>query len=124
MPDFYAEPYLHLAGLTHKSALITWGAFYFKTKGNAAEFKLVDDGDLKHVFPPRRQSIGAVSDPYGPAEVTVRDVAGTVVTRATTATTNHAWVTGLRPDTQYRYDVVVKGEPWASGQRRDWVPEK
>ena len=78
MPDFYAEPYLHLAGLTHKSALVTWGAFYFKTKSNTDEFKLVDDGDLRHVFPPRRQSIGAVSESYGPAEVVVRDAAKAV----------------------------------------------
>jgi hypothetical protein len=89
MPDFYAEPYLHLAGLTHKSALVTWGAFYFKTKSNTDEFKLVDDGDLRHVFPPRRQSIGAVSESYGPAEVVVRDGAGAVVSRATTAGANH-----------------------------------
>jgi tartrate-resistant acid phosphatase type 5 len=124
MPDFYSEPYLHLAGLTHKSALIAWGAFYFKTRSNADEFKLVDDSDLKHVFPPRRQSIGAVSEPYGPAEVTVRDAAGTVVSCANTAITNHVWVSGLQPDTAYSYEVVVKGEPWASGQRRDWVAEK
>lgn len=28
MPNFYSEPYIYLAGLTHKSALIAWGAFY------------------------------------------------------------------------------------------------
>lgn len=124
MPDFYAEPYLHLAGLTHKSVLITWGAFYFKTKLNTPEFKLVDDGDLKNVFPPRRQSIGAVSEPYGPAVVTVRDLAGTFVLEATTTNSNHAWVTGLQPDTEYRYEVVVKGETWAEGERRDWVADR
>jgi hypothetical protein len=31
VPEFQAEPYLHLAGLSHKSALVSWGAFYFKT---------------------------------------------------------------------------------------------
>jgi len=124
MPDFYAEPYLHLAGLSHKSALITWGAFYFKTKANEPDFKLVDDSDLKHVFPSRRQSIGAASESYGPAEVTVRDRAGTVVKKAPTTTKNHVWVTGLEPDTEYRYQVEVKGDLWASGGRRDWVAEK
>jgi hypothetical protein len=119
MPDFYSEPYLHLAGLSHKSALVTWGAFYFKTKSNAPEFKLVDDSDLGNVFPPRRQSIGAASEPYGSAVVTVRDRGGAIVTEAPTST-NHAWVTGLQPDTEYRYDVVVKGEVWADGERRDW----
>ena len=123
MPDFYAEPYLHLAGLTHKSALVTWGAFYFKTRSNTDELKLVDDSDLRHVFPPRRQSIGAVSESYGPAEVVVRDGAGAVVSRATTAT-NHVWVPNLQPDTEYRYEVTVKGEAWASGRRRDWVADK
>jgi hypothetical protein len=124
MPDFYSEPYLHLAGLTHKSALVTWGAFYFKTKSNDDEFKLVDDSDLRHVFPPRRQSIGAVSEPYGPAEVVVRDAAGAVVSRVPTAAANHAWVVNLQPDTPYRYEVIVKGEAWASGRRRDWMAEK
>lgn len=124
MPDFYAEPYLHLAGLSHKSALITWGAFYFKTRANTHEFKLVDDGDLENVFPPRRQSIGAASLSYGPAEVTVRDGSGAVVTRAPTTSANHAWITDLEPDTEYRYEVVVKGQPWAAGKRRDWVAER
>ena len=30
MPDFFSEPFLHLAGLTHKSALVAWGACYFR----------------------------------------------------------------------------------------------
>ena len=34
MPDSYSEPFLNLAGLTHKSALIAWGAFYFRVKNN------------------------------------------------------------------------------------------
>src|SRR4029453_4866607 len=124
MPDFYAEPYLHLAGLTHKSALITWGAFYFKTKRNEPKFKLVDDSDLRNVFPSRRQSIGATSEPYGPAVVTVRDQAGSVVSEAPTTTANDLWVTGLQPDTEYRYEVLVKGEAWAAGERRDWVADR
>jgi len=124
MPDFYAEPYLHLAGLSHKSALVTWGAFYFKTRDNSPEFKLVDDSDLKNVFPPRQQSIGARSTPYGEAVVTVRDLDGTVVSQRSTAVANGLWMTGLRPDTPYRYEVVVKGEAWAGGRRRDWVAEK
>jgi hypothetical protein len=32
VPEFHAEPYIHLAGLSHKSALIAWGAFYFQTR--------------------------------------------------------------------------------------------
>lgn len=123
MPDFYAEPYLHLASLSHKSALISWGAFYFRLKGGSTDgAKLVDDGDLKHVFPPRRESIGARSEPYGPAIVEVRDQGGRVVAEAVTDQANHVWISGLEPDTTYRYVVRVKGEEWASGTRLDWDP--
>ena len=38
MPDYYSEPFLNLAGLTHKSALIAWGAFYFRVKNNESDF--------------------------------------------------------------------------------------
>src|SRR5262245_14321134 len=54
VPEFHAEPYLHLAGLSHKSALIAWGAFYFKARSHK-QWKLVDDRDLRHVHPPRRE---------------------------------------------------------------------
>ena len=68
MPEFHAEPYLHLAGLTHKSALIAWGAFYFRIKGKSGEMKLVDDSSLKKVHPSRRQTIGAKSEPFDPSQ--------------------------------------------------------
>jgi hypothetical protein len=123
MPDFHAEPYLYLAGLTHKAALIAWGGFYFRVRSrkNGDEWKLVDDGDLKHVHPPRRESIGARSEPFGPARVEVFDAAGGLVGSAETTTTNHAWVTGLQPDTEYTYRVTVDGEEWGAGERRDWA---
>ncbi len=123
MPDFHAEPYLYLAGLTHKAALIAWGGFYFRVRSrrNGDEWKLVDDSDLDHVHPPRRESIGARSEPFGAARVEVFDAAGNLVGFAETTTTNHAWVTGLQPDTEYTYRVIVGGEEWAAGERRDWV---
>jgi hypothetical protein len=123
MPDFHAEPYLYLAGLTHKAALIAWGGFYFRVRSrkNGDEWKLVDDSDLEHVHPPRRESIGARSEPFGPARVEVFDATGNLVSFAETTTTNHAWVTGLAPDTEYTYRVNVSGEEWAAGERRDWV---
>ena len=121
VPEFHAEPYLHLAGLSHKSALIAWGAFYFKTRSRG-QWKLVDDRDLRHVHPPRHESIGARSDPYGPARVNVYDDAtGSLVATSFTETTNNCWITGLTPDTEYRYEVVVKNEPWAIDERWDWV---
>jgi tartrate-resistant acid phosphatase type 5 len=120
VPEFHAEPYLHLAGLSHKSALITWGAFYFKTRSRGSGWKLVDDSDLRYVHPPRSESIGARSDPYGPARVNVHDMQGTLVSTTFVETCNYCWVTGLSPDTRYRYEVIVKDETWAEGERWDW----
>jgi len=119
MPEFHAEPYIYLPAVTHKSALIAWGAFYFRvtTKGS---WKLVDDSDLKYVHPPRKDSIGACSAPYGPARVEVYDQAGAAVAAAQTEVTNHCWIAGLAPDTEYTYKVLVKGEEWAQGERWDW----
>ena len=121
MPEFHAEPYLYLPAISHKSVLVAWGAFYFRVK-SGGEMKLVDPEDLDHVHPPRKDTIGARSAPYGPARVEVRDAQGLTVAVAQTDTTNHCWVTGLRPDTEYSYRVVVKGEEWAQGVRWDWSP--
>jgi tartrate-resistant acid phosphatase type 5 len=122
MPDFFSEPFLHLAGLTHKSALIAWGAFYFRVKDSGKEFKLVDDDDLDKIHPPRRETIGARSEPYGNARVAVFDKDGQKeVASAFTNTANHCWVPGLEPDTEYTYKVFVNEEEWARGERRDWV---
>src|SRR5688572_10635769 len=50
VPEIHAEPYLCLAGLTHKAALITWGGFYFRVRGREGDaHKLVDDSDLDHI---------------------------------------------------------------------------
>jgi hypothetical protein len=122
MPEFHAEPYLYLAGLTHKAALIAWGGFYFRVREHQPEghYKLVDDSQLRHVHPPRRESLGARSEPYGSARVEVCNSSGAVVAVAETTTSNHVWVPGLAPDTVYTYRVIVNGEEWAAGERRDW----
>ncbi len=119
MPEFHAEPYIYLPAVSHKSALIAWGAFYFRTNSKG-KWKIVDDDDLKYVHPPRKDSIGAQSAPYGPARVEVYDASGKVVSCATTEVANHCWVAGLQPDTEYTYKVLVKGQEWASGERWDW----
>ena len=62
MPEFHAEPYIYLPAISHKSALVAWGAFCFRVN-SSGEMKLVDDSDLKHVHPPRRDTIGARSAP-------------------------------------------------------------
>lgn len=121
MPEFHAEPYLHLAGVSHETALIAWGAFYFRVRSRG-EWKLVDDRDLVQVHPPRCDSIGVRSAPYGPARVTVFDRSGRVVSSARTETTNWCLLTGLEPNTVYRYEVVVNDEVWAEGERYDWQP--
>src|SRR2546423_635965 len=119
MPEFHAEPYIYLPAVTHKSALIAWGAFYFRVTSKGA-WKLIDDSDLKYVHPPRKDSIGAKSAPYGPARVEVYDAAGTMVVAAKTDVANHCWTPGLTPDTDYTYRVFVKDEEWAKGDRWDW----
>jgi hypothetical protein len=119
MPEFHAEPYIYLPSVSHRSALVAWGAFYFRTS-SSGKWKIVDDHDLKYVHPPRKDSIGARSAPYGPARVEVYDASGRTVGSATTEVANHCWVAGLSPATEYTYKVFVKGEEWAVGERWDW----
>jgi hypothetical protein len=119
MPEFHAEPYVYLPAVTHKSALVAWGAFYFRVNARGP-WKLVDDDDLKYVHPPRRDTIGARSAPYGPARVEVYDASGALAASAQAEAANHCWVAGLNPDTEYTYKVFVKAEEWARGERWDW----
>jgi tartrate-resistant acid phosphatase type 5 len=120
--EFHREEYLQLADVTHKSAIISWGSFFFRIKDKKGTLKLVDDGDLDHVHPPRSQTIGARSEPYGTAVVTVRDAAtGEVAAVEGTKSANFVRVSGLLPDTEYRYEVTVNDEPWADGELLDWV---
>jgi len=119
MPEFHAEPYVYLPSVSHKSALIAWGAFYFRTN-TRGKWKIVDDDDLKYVHPPRKDSIGALSAPYGPAHVEVYDRSGTLVAVSKTEVANHCWVAGLAPNTEYTYKVFVKNEEWGAGERWDW----
>jgi tartrate-resistant acid phosphatase type 5 len=121
MPEFHAEPYIHLAGVSPTSALIAWGAFYFRVRSRD-QWKLVDDRDLAYVHPPRCDSIGVRSAPYGSARVDVFDTSGRIVASAHTETTNWCHVTGLQPDTDYAYQITVNGEIWAEGERYDWQP--
>jgi hypothetical protein len=123
MPEFHAEPYVYLPTVTHHTALIAWGAFYFRVSHRGAA-KLVDDHDLKYIHPPRRDSIGARSAPYGPGRVEVYDANGVIVASTEVQAANHCWVSGLKPDTEYTYRVIVKGEEWAAGERWDWSADE
>jgi tartrate-resistant acid phosphatase type 5 len=119
MPEFHAEPYVYLPAVTHKSALVAWGAFYFRTTSKGT-WKIIDDHDLKYIHPPRKDSIGAQSAPYGPARVEVYDSSGALACVAKTEVANHCWLPGLKANTEYRYKVFVKDEEWAAGERWDW----
>jgi tartrate-resistant acid phosphatase type 5 len=127
MPDFevHFEEFLHLAGLGHDKALISWGGFYFR-RGDSpyGEWRIVDDDELDAVAPsPRSETIGAGSESFGPATVEVEH-GGRVVARAEAEEHNHVWVTGLEPDTEYRYRVLVDGRPWGEGELHDWSVEQ
>ena len=122
MPEFHAEPYIYLPAISHKSVLVAWGAFYFRAK-SSGETKLVDPDDLRHIHPPRKDTIGARSAPYGPARVEVLDAVAASKspslgrTRPTIAGSPDCIPT---PRTLYR--VIVNDEEWASGVRWDWSP--
>jgi hypothetical protein len=49
------------------------------------------------------------------------DAAGKVVATGEASTANHCFVAGLEPDTEYTYRVLVNGQEWAAGPRRDWT---
>src|SRR5688572_8585915 len=115
------EPYIYLAGVTHKSALVAWGGFYFKVAKVTGDWRLMDDSELDNVHPPRSQSIGAKSYPYGAARVEVIDADDRIVSTGETRTANHVWVTELQPDTEYRYRIFVNGQEFAAGPRKDWA---
>ena len=118
MSAFHFEPYVHLAGLTPTSALISWDGFYFRPH-NAQErqdWLLVDDEELDQVQPSRKGSIGERSDSYGKARVEVMDMAGRVASVGTTTDTNYVWLEDLRPDTEYVYRITVDGKAWANGE--------
>ena len=108
-PSF--EPFVQLVDVTETSALVAWGGFH-----------LVEEGGRCRADS-HGETIGARSEPHGRAAVEVVDADGDVVARATTEDANHACVEGLAPATTYRYRVLVDGEPWGQGPRRDWSPD-
>ena len=122
MTDAHFEPFLHLAGLSHDTALIAWGGFSFSLTetSHGEDWRIVDDEDLATTSKGRNETVGRRSEPYGRAVVQVTDCDGRVVAEEGTADANHVIVRGLDPDTTYRYRVVVDGEEWAAGERWDW----
>jgi len=113
------EPFIHLVDVTHASALVAWGGFFFEERSDG--WLVVDDDALEAGRRRDGGSIGVASAPYGRGVVEVLDADDKVVASAATDERNHVWVEGLEPDTAYRYRVRVDDEPWADGERWDWV---
>ncbi len=133
MPDnnspVHREEYLHLADLTHQSALIAWGAFFFKLEGSAekGEWELIDEDDLEKFKISRTDLIGATSKPYAEnntaaeVELTEKDTPNTQIKLVGGG--NNAVFKNLKPDTVYTYSVKVNGKQWAAGPLMDWEVE-
>jgi len=47
------------------------------------------------------------------------EATGSLVATSCTETTNYCWIAGLAPNTDYRYEVLVKGEPRGIDERWD-----
>jgi len=122
MTETHFEEFLWLADVTPDAVLLAWGGFWFRRADPAGPWRVVGDSALQALDSGRSHSVGALSEPYGDAVVTVHDEDGAVVAEARTNEVNHAWVRGLRPDTAYRYRITVDGRQWAAGERWDWCP--
>src|SRR5688500_1010108 len=110
-PHVHNEPFIHLVELSHDRALIAWGAFTFVREDPDRRWEIVDDEQLREIAG-RRTCIGTSAEPFGDATVQVLD-GKDVVAEASTSHTCWVWVTGLTPDTDYRYRVLVDGDEWA-----------
>jgi tartrate-resistant acid phosphatase type 5 len=119
--ELHVEPFVHLVDLSHDRVLVAWGAFWFRRQDPDRRWEIVDDHDL-HAVAGRRTCIGNSAEPFGESRVEVLDADGNVVAEASTSDRAWVWITGLQPDTDYRYRVVVDGREWASGERWDSVP--
>ncbi len=114
----FEEEYIYMAGLTHNSAIIAWGKFFFDDSG-----KVLDRGAM--------ESIGASSVVFAQpfAEVSVRDATtDEALPPIISAGGNFCLVRGLKADTEYRYVVKIKeGETWrawGSSQHRIYDPDR
>jgi len=122
------EQYVYLPALTHDSAIVAWGGFYFKVKTDDGKekWKLLEDEDIPDRDPARPGSIGMNSKLCGPAaEVQVVNTQTGETRTVSVEGANHAEIRGLQADTEYLYRVTVFDQSgaaveWGSGQRLDW----
>lgn len=108
----FDEEYIYLAGLTHNTAFLAWGKFFFEDSG-----KVMDQGAM--------ETVGASSFVFAQpfAEISVRDAAtDEALPPILAAGGNFCVVRGLKPDTEYRYSIKVKEDNnwrvWGSNQHR------
>lgn len=124
----HREEFLMVAHLTHDTAMIAWGAFFFEQERSEADargffdYKLLDDDDLRKKdrmkpWPVRRNgSIGQDAESYGAARVRIR-TADTDWEDAWSGSATHCTITGLSPNTRYWYQVEVEGTAWGQAPR-------
>lgn len=125
MAATHFEPFVHLVDVLPDRALIGWGGFWFERDRPEGRWEIVDDERLPEVAGRGSGgSIGANSQPYGSAVVEVYAEDGSRVASVPVEERNWAWVGGLRPDTPYRYRILLDGEEWAAGKRWDWAPSE
>jgi tartrate-resistant acid phosphatase type 5 len=124
----HIEQYVYLPGLSHDSALIAWGAFEFEVEGhpNTGDWELTTDRKLHDADATRPGSIGVRAKAYGPqAKVYVFEANGEPGSPRYCVNQNYIWVRDLKPDTEYRYRVVVEDVTgheidWGAPPLRDW----
>ncbi len=125
MPEISFGAVCLSCGLSHKSALIAWGAFYFKTRSDTdAVEKLVDDEDLR-VDPPARAvtdrlPIRSRMDRPRSRSMTIRRPWSP---RPSPTPTNHCGSLDWRPIRVY--DLLRHGQARVvgAGVRWDWDPQ-
>lgn len=123
----HCEEYLYLPALTHDAALIAWGGFFFVVeRDDEEEWELIDDDKLPRLVG-RKQCVGESAEAYAPRATVFVTEAGTGATQTVNVeAANHAVVRGLKPDTEYKYRVVLRAangqeREWAAGPLNDWV---
>lgn len=108
----FDEEYIYLAGLTHNTAMIAWGKFFFDDSGKVLDRGAMETiGENSHVF----------TQPF--AEINVRDaMTDEALPPILAAGANFCVVRGLKPNTEYRYNIKVKDGDnerlWGTKQHR------
>lgn len=111
----HIEPYVYLAEVTETSALIAWGSFEFRGKAVTA-----NEFEINQLV---KANIGESTPALAQSQMVkvFRSDGSEIGTFTATTGKNFCWLTGLTPDTEYRYQVVLGEVPFAQGPRFDWV---